>query len=109
MFGHRNFNRGAIRLESFEIFAEPETTCLFAHRVVSSEKLVTISVNGIDFKTNITLEEGKNPYAELENKFFDGKKIACKYTFPADVVAGPAVSINVEIQLSGSLVFVEKI
>ena len=109
MFGHRNFNRGAIRLESFEIFAEPETTCLFAHRVISSEKRITISINNIDFKTIITLEEGKNPYAELEDKFFDGKKITCKYTFPADVVEGPGVSIDVEIQLSGSLVFIEKI
>lgn len=109
MINHRNFNRGRHKLESFEIFSEPETTCLFKHRTVSSEKQVTISINDTDFKVNIVLEEGANPYEKLENNFFEGKELICKYRYADDVVVGPGMTISVKIQYKDGWVCIEQV
>jgi len=109
MFKYRNFNRGRMKLESFGIFAEPETTCLFKQRAVSSEKQITISINDIDFKVKLKLEEGVNPYEKLENSFFNGEKIICKFRFADDVVEGPGSSTSVTIQLKDGFVCIERI
>ena len=109
MLEHRNFARGRLRLESFEIFATPETTCLFKQRTVSAEKTIIFSINGIDFKKVIKFEEGKDPYADLENSFFDGERIICKYRFKDDIVDGTGNTIDVAIQLKGWLVCIELI